>query len=370
MTSFITAIGTSNPANKFTQRDIIHFMSHLDHVNGSEVKMEALYRATGIRHRYTVLEDYGKMVGAFSFFPNNDLLEPFPSTRKRMEVYQEEAIKLAIEAIHHCFKFNRTVSNKDVTHLITVSCTGFYAPGIDIDIVDKLGLDSGISRTAINYMGCYAAITALRIGDAIIRAETGAKVLIVCVELCSLHFQKEDKEDNLLANALFGDGAAALLLESSSAGSISFALSGFLSEILTEGKNDMAWSVGDSGFEMKLSNYVPAVIQKGLGKITSRLLNNFPELNAISDIAFFAIHPGGKKILKSVEIALNIPKEKNRYAYSVLKNYGNMSSPTILFVLLEIMKVLTSGNHNEDVFCMAFGPGLTLENMMLKIVAS
>lgn len=370
MTSFITAIGTANPANKFAQRDIVRFMSRTcQRANGSEVKMEALYRATGIRYRYTVLEDYGKIVGTFSFFPNNDLLEPFPGTRQRMVVYQKEAIKLATDAIHRCFQINKTISKKDITHLITVSCTGFYAPGLDIDIVNNLGLDSSISRTAINYMGCYAAISALRMGDAIIRAETGAKVLIVCVELCTLHFQKEDNEDNLLANALFGDGAAAVLLESSRTGSVSFALNGFLSEILTEGKNDMAWTVGDSGFEMKLSRYVPVVIRNGLGKLTSRVLNNFPELKAISDIAFFAIHPGGKKILESVEMELGIPKEKNRYAYAVLNKYGNMSSPTILFVLWEIMADLTSGNHDEDVFCMAFGPGITLESMMLKIVA-
>jgi len=132
----------------------------------------------------------------------------------------------------------------------------------------------------------------------------------------------------------------------------------------------MAWSVGDSGFEMKLSSYVPEVIGNGLGKLTSRLLKKSPDLTSLSDISFFAIHPGGKKILESVEAELGIPKEKNRYAYAVLKNYGNMSSPTILFVLQEIMSDLTSGNHNEDVFCMAFGPGITLESMMLKIVAS
>jgi len=365
MNSYITAIGTANPKYKLTQTDVARFMNRTHkRINGSEVRLEALYRASGIKYRYTVLKDYTLNVPDYSFFPRNDQLDPFPGTASRMEIYQREAKKLALSAVEDCFG-ERRVDKKSITHLITVSCTGFYAPGLDIDLIHELELPTDISRTAINYMGCYAAISAIRIGDSIIAADPKAKVLIACVELCSLHFQKEDNEDNLLANALFGDGAAAVLMEKTSTDS-SFGIGNFASEILKEGASDMAWKVGDLGFEMKLSRYVPSIIEGGLNKLTDKLVQNFNNIGSIADIEHFAIHPGGKKILAAVENALHIPKEKNQHAYNVLKNYGNMSSPTILFVLKEIMKNLVPTDQSEKVFCMAFGPGLTLESMMLS----
>src|SRR5699024_10541350 len=147
-----------------------------------------------------------------------------------------------------------------ITHLITVSCTGMYAPGLDIEIVQEARLSPSVKRTAINFMGCYAAFNAIKVGDAICKAEAEARVLIVCVELCSIHFQKKKDDDNILSNALFGDGAAAIVLQSTPPQAASLALERFHCDLSFEGKQEMAWHIGDHGFEMRLSAYVPDMI--------------------------------------------------------------------------------------------------------------
>jgi len=372
MGSLISSIGTANPSHKYTQTDLVNFMSNAHGiVNGSEVKLKALYRATGIKYRYSVLEDYGKEADQFSFYPNNSNLEPFPDTASRMSVYKNEALNLSLAAVRNCLSKMDDYDVSNITHVITVSCTGFYAPGLDIDLIHNLRLNKNIHRTAINYMGCYAAISALRAADSMVRANKEASVLIVCVELCTLHFQKSDTLDNRLANALFSDGAAAMLIESNhNSQQIQLNPVAFNSDILPSGSEDMAWSVGNLGFEMKLSTYVPEVIKSGVKHLSKALLSKIDSNADIEGIKYFAIHPGGKKILEAVEEELGITKEDNKFAYHVLNNYGNMSSPTIVFVLNELSKHLTREDHGEYIFCMAFGPGLTLESSLLKVVAN
>ena len=252
-----------------------------------------------------------------------------------------------------------------VTHLITVSCTGLYAPGLDIELVNKLRLPTSVERTGINFMGCYAAFNALKAADAFCKQNEDAKVLILCTELCSLHFQKAPSEDNMISNALFADGAAAVLMENTRTSGIRLVPERFISELISEGSTAMAWSVGDLGFEMLLSTYVPAIIKNGIGKLTSTMLNSFSK--NISDVRYFAIHPGGRKILENIEQELGLKREDNDPAYHVLRNYGNMSSPTILFVLAEIIKRITNKDNGQNILGFAFGPGLTLESMLLKI---
>jgi predicted naringenin-chalcone synthase len=372
MGSFISSIGTATPSHKYTQTDLVNFMLNAHGVvNGSEVKLKALYRATGIKYRYSVLEDYGKEADNFSFYPKNSNLEPFPDTASRMGVYKEEALKLSLDAAKNCLSGLDGYDTNKITHVITVSCTGFYAPGLDIDLIHELKLNKNIHRTAINYMGCYAAISALRAADSMVRANSEASVLIVCVELCSLHFQKNDTLDNRLANALFGDGAGAMLVEGNNNPSqIQLNPVAFYSDILPNGSEDMAWSIGNLGFEMKLSAYIPDVIKAGVKDLGKALLAKIDPLADLSRIKYFAIHPGGKKILEAIEDEMGISKEDNRFAYHVLNNYGNMSSPTIVFVLNELSKHLTREDHDEYIFCMAFGPGLTLESSLLKVVAN
>lgn len=324
-------------------------------------KLKTIFRASGIEKRYSVLEDYGKS-SDFSFYSNTENFEPFPSTEMRLEAYRSYALPLCVKAIENCCSPS---SYSRITHLITVSCTGMYAPGLDIDLVKALGLRHDVQRTCINFMGCYAAFNAIKIANSLCLSDPGSVVLIVCVELCTLHFQKEASEDNLLANALFADGAAALLVESTPKPGWNLSPEIFHNALAFNDKEHMAWHIGNQGFEMLLSSYVPDVIRTGIRALSETLLNRIGK--TISDIEYFAIHPGGKKILEVIEHELGITKEQNEPAYMTLRHYGNMSSVTIVFVLHHILQHLTPESHAKKLLSFAFGPGLTLESMVLKI---
>jgi prepilin-type processing-associated H-X9-DG protein len=363
--SYITAIGTATPRNKFSQDTLSTFMEKAMQLNTHDSRrLNTIFKASGIESRYSVLEDYGREKD-FSFYPNTSDFEPFPSTERRLAVFRKHAITLSAEAAHNAIKQIPDFDIKKITHIIVACCTGMYAPGLDIDLVKALQLQLSVQRTCINFMGCYAAFNALKVGDAFCRANDDAKILIVCTELCSLHFQKAATDDNLLANALFADGSAAVIMESVTTQPIKLKTANFQNELVTDGQNDMAWTVGDIGFEMKLSSYVPSIIKGGIRKLTHSLLSKLSM--QLSDIRYFAIHPGGKKILQVIEQELGITKEQNASAYKILKNYGNMSSPTVLFVLADIFDKLDDTNDGEHILSFAFGPGLTLESMILKI---
>jgi predicted naringenin-chalcone synthase len=363
--SYITAIGTANPQHRFEQSTIADFMlktMKLSHDEGR--KLKAIFKASGIEYRHSVLEDYGK-TGSFSFFSKIADADIFPSTGDRLKVFQKEALGISVTSVKNMLNHHRGFDLKSVTHLIVVSCTGMYAPGLDIDLVKELSLPSTVQRTAINFMGCYAAFNALKVADAFCASNSDAKVLIVCTELCSLHFQAQASDDNLLANALFADGAAAVLVEAESTSPMRLKIEKFHSDLAYDGEQDMAWHVGDLGFEMKLSAYIPDIIRKGISSLTKSLLDKISK--KVNDITHFAIHPGGKKILEAIEQELGLTHQQNRAAYEVLRRYGNMSSPTVLFVLKELVSNLTSKDSNTNILSFAFGPGLTLESMVLHI---
>lgn len=363
--SYITAIGTANPEHKFNQSTIADFMVRAMQLNDDDTRrLRALFRMTGIETRYSVISDYGKL-DDYDFYSNSLDFEPIPSTAKRLLFYRQHALKLSTEAIHHCLSNVKAFDKNSVTHLIVVSCTGMYAPGLDIDLIKTLGLPSHTQRLCINFMGCYAAFNGLKQADIICKSDSKAKVLVVCTELCSIHFQKQNTDDNLLANALFADGSAALLVESSPRKGLNLKPVSFYCDLAPEGDRDMAWTVGDLGFEMRLSAYVPDIIQRGIKKLTHSLLDQIS--NSLSDIAYYAIHPGGKKILEVIEQELHLTKEQNKPAYEVLRNYGNMSSPTVLFVLNQVCKNLNGVDDGKKILSFAFGPGLTLESMVLEI---
>ena len=363
--SSITAIGTANPEYRFTQTQIADFMVKAMQLNNQDSRrLRAIFNASGIDYRYSVLEDYNND-GAKTFYANSHDFEPFPSTSKRLRCFRNNALDLSHSAVQNMLQSISSFDLQQITHLIIVCCTGMYAPGLDIDLVKKLKLPTTVLRTSINFMGCYAAFNAFKIADAFCRVDEHAKVLIVCTELCSLHFQKTPTEDNLISNALFGDGAAAVLVEGTTTASLRLKPENFCSDLAFEGEGDMAWAIGDLGFEMKLSSYVPSIIKGGILKLTNNLLEKISK--NVNDIRFFAIHPGGRKILESIEEELGINRDQNEPAYHVLKNYGNMSSPTILFVLQEIIRKLTPRDCGEHILSFAFGPGLTLESMILKI---
>ncbi len=362
--SFITSIGTANPTNKFNQTQLADFMVRAMQLNEQDTRrLRTIFRASGIETRHSVIDDYGKK-DEFNFY-NNNLNLPLPSTKERLELFREKSLLLSLQAITNCLAKVPPIESKEITHLIVVSCTGMYAPGLDIDLVKSLNLPSSIQRLCINFMGCYAAFNAIKIADTYCAADPNAKVLIVCTELCSIHFQKEITDDNLLANALFADGSAALLIEGTPRKGVNLKPVSFYCDLSHEGEQDMAWTVGDLGFEMRLSAYVPEVIKSGIANLTKKLLTQIS--NQLSDISYYAIHPGGKKILEVIEQELGLTKKDNQQSYEVLKKYGNMSSPTVLFVLNEISKNLNGVDDGKKILSFAFGPGLTLESLILEI---
>ena len=239
-----------------------------------------------------------------------------------------------------------------------------YAPGLDIELTLKLNLASHVERTCINFMGCYGAINALKIADHICKNNPDAYVLVVCVELCTLHFQPMVTMDNFIANAIFADGAACALVHGRPAGDKSLRLQAFRCELAPSEQPAMAWYVRDQGFDIILSSYVPMILGNHIQAPTEKLLAS---LNLkVDDVDFFAIHPGGKEILAAAEKALGIDREKNQEAHEVLNDYGNMSSPTILFVLKKWFDKISPSHHQKNILAMAFGPGLTIESALLE----
>lgn len=357
MQSHIISVGLANPGVPIPQEKISRFMQMAHGLNASDSrKLNFVYKLSGISFRHSALEDFSHQdPELFAFFPKNHSLEPFPGTKKRMGIFQKAAPLLGISAISECLSKSKT-DPAEITHLILVSCTGMYAPGVEMEIIRKMGFRNTIERYAIHFMGCYAAFNAIKLADRICKSESGAKVLILSIELCTIHFQKDYNEDNMIANAIFGDGAAAVLVSQSCSG---IKIKGYESNILKEGEPDMAWHIGDFGFEMKLSKYVPELLDKGIKLLKEKMEKKFN----LSTIKNFAIHPGGNQILKKVEAAFGIHRYQNIHAHHVLKKFGNMSSASILFVLSGLMD---DSSMKGDILAMGFGPGLTMETLLIE----
>ncbi len=352
MNSSIVSIGLSNPGAPIPQAKISRFMQMAHQLDGQERrKLDFLYRKSGIDSRHSVLDDFQKEeVSDFTFFPKNKELHPFPGTAARMQVFEEKGPELAEQAVRSALQ-QANVEAKSLTHLILISCTGMVAPGLELDLMRRLDIPSSVERYCIHFMGCYAAFTGLRLADQLVKANPNSRVLVVSVELCTLHFQKEYTEDNLLANSLFGDGAAAALVMQSEKG---LQIKNYFSEVLWEGEKDMAWKIGDFGFEMRLSQYIPSLLNQGI----RRLRDLFEAKFNFSKVRHVAIHPGGKQILIQVQEAFGLSPEVNSHALEVLRTCGNMSSASILFVL---ERMLQDSSIQGDILALGFGPGLTLE---------
>lgn len=348
MHAAIISIGTANPSYNCTQSDFAGHMVEALGLNPVQKKiLQRIYKSSGIEKRHSVLDD-----------PTAS----FPKTSQRMAVYKAKALDLALAAIDNCLN---VLPSPNITHVITVSCTGMYAPGLDIEIVQRLNLPTTTQRTSINFMGCYGAFNGLKVANAICRADADATVLLVCVELCSIHIQKEFSRDNIISSAIFADGAAAVLITGKAASEqLHFRFKSFYSDIMPQTSQEMAWHIGDYGFDMVLSAYVPQAIKAGIAEFTNKL---FAQSNqSIADMNYFAIHPGGMKILQACEESLNISAYDNRFSYDILRQYGNMSSATVLFVLQKIWNDVSGTDNAKTIFSCAFGPGLTLESMLLE----
>jgi len=355
--SKIISIGTAVPQYCHQQDDILRFMQTV--YAGSEAdnrKMRFLYRQSGIDRRYSVIGDYSRPVGEWKFYPPTENLEPFPGIEQRMAVYLRQAPLLSVDAIRNCLGGDN--KPQSITHLITVSCTGISAPGLDLQVMELLDLPPQTWRTSVNFMGCYAAIHGLKLADAICRSDKKARVMVVCTELCTLHFQREGTMDNITSSMLFGDGSAAVLV-SGDDDAEGVRLRSFYSEIIPAGKRGMAWEVSASGFLMTLSGYIPELIEQDFSAIVERAARG--ENLEPSDIRHWCIHPGGKRILEAIEKSLSLVDGELRPSYDVLQQYGNLSSATLLFVL---KKILDSGVRSGPLMAAAFGPGLTVETFI------
>lgn len=356
--SRIVSIATAVPEYTSNQDDILKFMDEAYRDAEALRKLKVLFHHSGINKRYSVIPDFSGAGEPVLFSPNHEL----PMVSKRMDVYKQKALPLAVKAAQKAFE-NIETSIKDfgITHLITVTCTGMYAPGIDADLLLELNLSPDVFRLPLNFIGCNAAFPAMKIVDSIVRSHADARVLVVCVELCTIHFQPKSNSDNLLSNTIFGDGAAAVILISDDQAIDKnlkgFTLKGFCPLLLNRGKKLMGWNITPLNFEMILDAGIPEFLGEEMDQLLALIAE---KLQLTPDkIDHWAVHPGGKKILDTVQHRLKMENDELRSSYEVLRNYGNMSSPTILFVLSEIFN--RNPKNGDTLLAMGFGPGISIE---------
>ena len=342
----------------------------IDWIPGKRARrlIKGIYNHSGIETRYSVLPDFGPGAEPVLFREDASGQLCEPSTEPRNDHYREWAPRLSVKVAQAALAHADGFQADDITHVVTVSCTGFCNPGPDLAIVQGLGLADSVERYHIGFMGCYAAFPALRMAQQFCQARPEAVVLVVCLELCSLHLQLSEEPDSLLANALFADGAAAALVSARrpTGQTPALALHGFTSALAPEGAGDMAWSIGDRGFNIRLSSYVPGIIATHIAAIVDRVLGASPWNKP--DIGVWAVHPGGRAILDKVEQELELAPEQLADSRAVLNDYGNMSSVTSLFVLERLLS-RKDPYGTRPVCAMAFGPGLTIETALMERVA-
>ncbi len=308
---------------------------------------------SGINRRWSVLPPDD--AGGSPVDPGGFYADAMPSTSQRMQLYHRFAPPLALRAIDD---LRAKASIDGITHLVVASCTGFVAPGIDQIIADALGL-TGVERTLVGFMGCYAAVAALRTARHIVRSEPEARVLVVTVELCSLHLQPEQQIERLLMMLQFGDGAAAALVTADDRG---FAMDAPFAINLESSADLIRWEIGDNGFVMHLSGEVPARIQAVLrdDDIRKRICG----VDDPAQIDNWAVHAGGRSILDAVQNGLDLDPDALSVSRGVLARNGNMSSATLMFILNDLLHEERRGNG----VALAFGPGVAAEGFRFSRV--
>ncbi len=337
----------------------------------------ASFDGSGIDTRHTVIEELSLLADTDDpmFFDRETNLLLSPGTGARNDLYVREATALFTAVAQRALDADPDIQASDITHVITVSCTGFHAPGPEYEIVRALGLSDSVQRYHLGFMGCYASMPALRAASQFCAADPDAVVLVVSVELCTLHLRSSEDPDTIVATSLFADGAAAGLVTARQLPSDvpGLSLDRFHTAIVPEGEKDMAWTIGDSGFEMILSTAVPQIIGETiLGALRPLYVGEHDmsiafEEGTIGDrVAHWAVHPGGRSIVDRVQERLNLSDAQMRPAREVLRRNGNMSSATILFVLKSILEE-QGAQRGDRVAAMAFGPGLTAESALMTI---
>ena len=361
MSMTIWGLATAEPAHSIEQSQAARiaqtFLS-----DGREARLlPALFKRTQVQSRGSVLLQSGNGCGPRQSFypPATGPADRGPATALRMQRYAEESLPLAEAAAVRCLELAVT-DPQAITHLITVSCTGFFAPGLDIGLVKRLRLSPAVGRLHVGFMGCHGVLNALRAARATVLADPAAVVLLTAVELCSLHYQYGADSDRLVANALFADGAAAMIGRAAPGKDAPWRLVSSGSYILPDSEDGMTWKIGDHGFEMTLSSRVPELICGHLRPWLEGWLADSGR--RLEDIRSWAIHPGGPRILTSVAETLRLPQTAIATSVEILARYGNMSSPTILFVL----RRLQEQGARPPCVVLGFGPGLVAEAALLE----
>jgi predicted naringenin-chalcone synthase len=357
MPVLIAGIGTAVPTHRIAQVDAATIASQYACETPDQQRLfTALYVRTGVKTRHCVVlhASDGDLASRQTFYGDAS-----PTTGDRLRTFEEEAPALAVTAARTALNDAR-IAPESVTHLVTVSCTGFYAPGVDIALITQLGLAAGIARTQVGFMGCHGSLNGLRVAQAFVAADPAARVLLCAIEMCSLHHQYGWNAEKIVANALFADGAGAIVVMSGKADSDKvYPVVASGSTVIPDSEDAMSWRIGDHGFEMTLSTRVPDLIVSHLrawleGWLKSRGLT-------VPEIGSWAVHPGGSRILSAVGEAMGLDRPRLAISYSVLAEFGNMSSPTILFILERLRQTQAP----RPWVALAFGPGLAAEAVLL-----
>ncbi len=356
--AFINKIATAAPPNDVHEAFIAFARNLLREDRRKSALFNRMAERSGIAHRFSFVRP---LPGAVPTSAGTAMDEAgfyragaFPGTADRMRAYEQTAPRLAAQAVE------KLLAGEDpaaITHLVVTSCTGMSAPGLDLQLIERFGLSPKIERSMIGFMGCYAAINALKLARHIVRSEPGAKVLALNLELCTLHLHETQDVEEILSFLLFGDGCAAALISSDPKG---VEMESFHAALVPQTAELIRWNVRDAGFDMVLSGGVPGAIRAGLAEAKPAILGN----RAVQDIDLWAVHPGGRTVLDAVETAFELPSDALATSRGVLQDYGNMSSGTVMFVLQRMMQ----GNGGRGC-AMAFGPGLVAETMRFQLAA-
>jgi predicted naringenin-chalcone synthase len=357
-TAYINRIGTAVPGNDI-HAPFIAFARTLLTDDKLRAVFDRMAERSEIMHRYSDLRPGNLAAGQVD---RDGFYTPgrFPGTAARMARYETQALALALRAVA---MLDITAERERITHLVVASCTGFTAPGLDVQLGERLGLSAGVARTLIGFMGCSAAVPALRLAQQAVQSDPEARVLVINLELCTLHLQETRDIETVLSFLLFGDGCAAALVTADVGG---IALRDFRAAVIPDSQDLITWQIGDAGFRMFLSGKVPGRIAQTLRQELAR-----PEDGSLlrgdgtQATDLWAAHGGGRTVLDAVQVGLGLDGRALRHSRAVLRDYGNMSSATLMFVLA---RMLADGAAGQRGFAMAFGPGMVVETFRFHVV--
>jgi len=349
--AFINRIATANPPHDVHDAFLRFGQSMLKDDSRRVALFDRMAERSGIAHRYSFVQPDpgGAVADTEGFYRAGN----FPDTAGRMRKFEDCAPGLAVEAVE---KLLEGEDRSRITHVIVTSCTGFSAPGIDLALVERCRLPATVERTMVGFMGCYAAINALKLARHIVRSEPDARVLAVNLELCTLHLHETADMEEILSFLLFADGCAAALISADRKG---VAMESFRAALVPGTRELIRWHIRQQGFDMVLSGGVPGAIRTALTSSRDVILGG------ANDVELWAVHPGGRTVLDAVEQAFGLAPAALGASRSVLNDYGNMSSGTVMFVLDRIMRAGGDGRG----CAMSFGPGLVAETMMFHMAA-